>query len=561
MRLHGLALLASASLALANLTACGARGSSSIGGDPDAGGAGDVPVATTDMGMASTDNGAPTDNGTVTPTDNGAPACAAPRTTCAGTCVDTQSDQAHCGACGRACSGGQICNNGSCQATSTCTAPRMVCDGACVNTRTDVENCGACGRACADGQFCNAGTCMATTTACTAPRVACDGTCVDTRTDGANCGSCGRACPSGQFCSDGACRSTSECATPRMTCGASCIDITSDVFNCGACNRRCGDGQACSGSRCVGGTPTCPSGTMLCGTRCIDVSDDPSNCGACGRACSAGTTCVTGSCMAVATGFAAGGTCTGDTCGGAGELQCVRFNAGGYCTGLCDSGNTSTEQASCGGAGTTCLTGVPLNVPANQGLCTRACNPAATSESTGGCRPGMVCTGFWSSQEGSIPDSPGCFPFCRTDSDCVGATSGDAGAPRCNPRVGFCGPTGINLALSVDGDACNPASIQSSGVNTCRGVCFRVSDDTSQGVCGSYLNLGVATSCPDNPTLILPRAPGNDNRAICVFKSCSRNSECASPLRCVYPEGAGTVRSDLGAICSYATALQPGGIP
>jgi len=196
------------------------------------------------------------------------------------------------------------------------------------------------------------------------------------------------------------------------------------------------------------------------------------------------------------------------------------------------------------------------------GICTRACNPAAATESTGGCRPGMVCTGFWTAQENLLPDSPGCFPHCQSDSDCVGATSGGASAPRCNARTGLCGPSGVNLALSVDGDACNPVTIGSTGVGTCRGTCFGVNSlIAGQGVCGSFINLAVAPGCPDNPSLILPRAPGNDNRAICVFKSCSRNAECASPLRCVYPEADGVVRSDLSPICSYTSTRQPSGLP
>ncbi len=579
MRLHGLALLASTSLALANITACGARGSGGINIEVDGGGGGDVPAAPTDMGVVTpTDNGVvtptdmgvvtPTDNGVVTPTDNGvvAPtddgvvACAAPRTMCGAACVDTQSEQAHCGGCGRACTGGQICSSGSCQATSTCTAPRMVCDGACVNTRTDIENCGSCGRACPGGQFCNAGTCMATTSTCTAPRIACDGTCVDTRTDGANCGSCGRACAAGQFCSDSTCRSTSECAAPRMTCGASCIDITSDVFNCGECNRRCGDGQTCTAGRCVGGTPTCPSGTLLCGTRCIDVSEDPANCGACSRVCGSGTTCTTGTCMAIATGIAAGGTCTTAMCGPGGALLCTTLAAGGYCTQDCTPGSTPEERSQCGGDGSTCLTGSPFS-SAGAGICTRTCNTAATSEATGGCRAGMVCTGFWFNQTSGLPDDPGCFPHCQTDAHCTGTVFSGTSTPRCNVRTGLCSNVPLNLALTVDGNACDPAAIEGSGVGTCRGTCFNVDSDPTHGVCGSYINLAVTPSCPDNPSFIQPLAAPDDNRALCLLKACANNSGCTTPLRCVYPERGGSIVTALGSRCGYPTALQPSGIP
>jgi hypothetical protein len=402
------------------------------------------------------------------------------------------------------------------------------------------------------------------TPTCAAPRMICDGACVDVRTDIANCGACGLECVTGQFCAGGACRSTSECAAPRMTCGASCIDITTDVFNCGACNRRCGDGQNCVASQCVGGTPTCPSGTMLCGARCITVGSDPANCGACGRACASGTTCTGGACVAIATGIAASGPCAGDTCGPSGELACAHaYTSGGYCTAFCMTGSTPDEQSQCGGAGSTCVAHPPfMDIPAGQGLCTRACNPAATSEATGGCASGQMCTSFWAyTPAGEGLDSPGCFPRCETDAHCAGVTSMGMALPRCNVRTGYCSATPANLALRFDGDPCDPAAITSSMVPVCRGVCFRVDADPTHGICGSNLNLGVTTNCPDNPALIRPVAPANDNAGICVFKNCMHNSECTSPLRCVYPESAGAVRNDVAARCSYVTALQPSGIP
>jgi len=399
---------------------------------------------------------------------------------------------------------------------------------------------------------------------CASPRMVCDGVCVDVRTDIAHCGACSRACATGQFCSAGACRSTSECTAPRMTCGSSCIDITTDVFNCGACSRRCGDGQTCVGSRCVGGTPTCPAPTMLCGARCINVSSDPANCGACGRACASGTTCSSGSCVSIAVGIAASGPCESEACGPTGELSCTRsYTSGGFCTGFCSTGTTATEQGQCGGLGSTCVAHPPFaDVPEGQGLCLRACNPAATSEATGGCRSGQVCTGFWAyTPATSGQDTPGCFPHCETDANCVGVVGGDAGLMRCNIRTGRCSPTPVDLSLRFDGDPCDPSAVMSSGRPACRGVCFRIDTTPTHGLCGSYLNLGVSTNCPDNPALIRPVAPSNDNAAICVFKNCAHNNECASPTLCVYPESGGMIRTDVASRCAYPSALQPSGIP
>ncbi len=531
MTLRGTTLVGAVALCLASV-GCGARGSFNTIVNTDAGSpvtdTGSTPptdtgaTPPTDTGTTPpTDTGTtpPTDTGTTPPTDTGVvvPTCSAPNTMCGADCVDTRVSITHCGSCGHACGAASSCTNGTCTSTTTCPAPGSLCSGVCVNTSTDIANCGACGRACSAGQYCNAGTCTATST----------------------------------------------CSAPRMTCGASCIDITTDVFNCGACNRPCNAGQTCSGSRCVGGTPTCPSPTLLCGTACVNVTDDPANCGSCGHACGAGTTCTASTCVTVAA-VAAGGTCSGMMCGPGNALSCATgFTAGGFCSGVCNNGATASEQTQCGGAGTTCLSGVPLDpsvVGAGQGLCTNSCNPEATSATTGGCRPGLVCTGYWMTQSSGVPDNPGCFPFCTSDAQCAGVSSGGTPYTHCNTRLGYCMTAGANLTLSPDGSACNPDAITASGVTTCRGTCFTVDTDPTHGLCGSYINTAVTSACPDPTSAVAPRAPAGDNLAICVYRSCAHNTDCGSPLHCVYPESAGAVRSDLPPICSYATPSQPSGI-
>jgi Cys-rich repeat protein len=102
----------------------------------------------------------------------------------------------HCGACGRACTGGQSCAGGVCQ----CPTGQTLCAGLCTSTGTDVRNCGACGRACSVGQVCNGGVCQ-----CPPGQSLCGGACVNAQTDVRNCGACGRVCSVDQTCVMGAC--------------------------------------------------------------------------------------------------------------------------------------------------------------------------------------------------------------------------------------------------------------------------------------------------------------------------------------------------------------------
>jgi hypothetical protein len=48
------------------------------------------------------------------------PSCSPSQTNCNGVCVDLTSDEANCGACGRACAAGDVCNNGLACQPATC---------------------------------------------------------------------------------------------------------------------------------------------------------------------------------------------------------------------------------------------------------------------------------------------------------------------------------------------------------------------------------------------------------------------------------------------------------
>lgn len=179
---------------------------------------------------------------------------------CGGVCRDVASDSLNCGACGNACSAGEVCSAGVC--TPTCGAGLVNCSGVCRDLGTDRLNCGACGRTCAAGQVCSGGSCVVS---CGGGLVNCGGVCRDLGSDRLNCGTCGRSCDDGQVCNGGAC--VVSCGGGLRNCGGICRDLASDRANCGACGRSCGPGQICSGGTCI---LSCPPGQVVCGSECVD---------------------------------------------------------------------------------------------------------------------------------------------------------------------------------------------------------------------------------------------------------------------------------------------------
>lgn len=100
------------------------------------------------------------------------------------------------------CPSGKTCSAGACVAVSaeptgtpvtaggSCDVPGQTkCGSRCVNTTTNIANCGSCGKMCQSA----------------APNC-CKGACVDYSKDTSNCGFCGHVCPSGASCSLGSCR-------------------------------------------------------------------------------------------------------------------------------------------------------------------------------------------------------------------------------------------------------------------------------------------------------------------------------------------------------------------
>ena len=81
--------------------------------------------------------------------------CATGRGDCDGLAVngcetDLTVADAHCGACGVACSGAEHCTNGVCR-VGTCRAPMVACGMQCADVLSDQRHCGVCGASCGPG--------------------------------------------------------------------------------------------------------------------------------------------------------------------------------------------------------------------------------------------------------------------------------------------------------------------------------------------------------------------------------------------------------------------------
>jgi hypothetical protein len=174
-------------------------------------------------------------------------------------CADLSSDPFNCGACGQECGPGNLCTGGSCVAApATCPSGWLLCTADagpspyCASVADDPLNCGACGAACSEGDICRQGQCLGF---CPSGFAVCQSNagslCVDLRVDRDNCGGCGNVCGSSADCIAGACACKpgfSQCSTGS---GSNCVDLDTDDTNCGACGQTCVACESCVGGACA----------------------------------------------------------------------------------------------------------------------------------------------------------------------------------------------------------------------------------------------------------------------------------------------------------------------
>ena len=480
---------------------------------------------------------------------------------CSGVCVNAQTNQHNCGACGNDCAmlpfvagTSARCVAGVCDLTASCVAGHADCDGdpsnGCETDITVGAHCGSCTTVClASAPMCalNSGSYVCTTGCLPPTPDHCATSCTSIVTDVNNCGSCGNACPMGPH-------SLANCTA--RTCGLSCdpnfadcdgvatngceVDVAGDPLHCGGCSFACPVGAnataTCTGTvcglACAAGFGDCDG---LSGNGCEAVlTNDPSHCGTCGTSCpvpaNSARTCMAGTCgfmcsagFADCDGVAANGCETNLTntlthCGSCANAcgtpansapTCVASTCGFVCTtghADCD-GNASngceatlaTDIAHCGACATVCAT--PPNATPTCAAFT--CGFACTA-GTGNC-DGNGANGCESTFATDPLHCGSCANTCPTPPNATPTCAASACGFACSAGFGNCdgmGGNGCEVDFTRDPTHCgscgSPCPVPLNATATC-----------TASVCGFNCNTGFVLSggrCVPMPGDVCPGA-------------------------------------------------------
>ncbi len=264
---------------------------------------------------------------------------AAAPTLCGAQCVDLNTSQAHCGACGTPCptvaNGQETCVTHACQLA--CNPSFHICGGACASNADPAT----CGSAC---------------TPCVPPANA-------TSTCGV-AGVCGYVCKSGFHDCGGVCVSNTDPAT----CGAACTPCVPPTNATSTCSGTCGFTCNATFHVCAG---ACASNTdpATCGascTPCVTPSNATATCtaGVCGSGCNPGFHDCAGVC--VSNGSTA-------SCGTTSCVACPAANATASCDGTSCAFACSVNYDDCDLVAANACEAPLLNDPLNCGMCGHSC--------------------------------------------------------------------------------------------------------------------------------------------------------------------------------------------
>ncbi|MBI5549427.1 MAG: hypothetical protein HY901_36535 [Deltaproteobacteria bacterium] len=492
-----------------------------------------------------------------------AAACPEAETLCGSSCVALALNDAHCGACGHACTALEMCAAGSCYPRdcpdADCSTEQVCLNGACIG-----QTC--VGTACTAGETCFQGRCEPERCGdqpCLPGSVCVAGTCSDARCVGVVCaaearcagGRCLKSCTEGESCSD---NPGAPCLLGAIHCQEgmpSCVDTLGAPGGtaCGSdrvCDGEgdcvsCVEGVACTsnpGAPCLAGQTSCSTGHRRCvdgaglaaGTVCgtNQVCDGAGACVTClasvacatnfGAPCKAGRTeCSTGVEVCVDGSDAAAGLgCgTNQVCDGAGA--CVACAASIACE-TNPGAPCKTGRTECSTGEERCVDGLPLEAGTGCGM-DQVCDGLGACVD---CAAGSLCATNLGAPclVGIVGCSTGA-PVCLDGAPAAGGTS--CGTHHACNGAGIC--VTCQAPCAVNPDPCKAGVVQCT--TEAAPTCIDGSTDSPDGTDCGTLQVCLAGACAV-PDCANGFRDGSETGADCGG-GCA--SKCADGLGCLVP--------------------------